>query len=113
MKISKNNAEHYIWGDQCDGWHLVNHTDLSVIHERMPAGTSEARHYHSVSRQFFFVISGTAAMQVDGVTEILNASEGIEIPPKAPHQMMNRSDEDLQFLVISAPHSRGDRIVTE
>lgn len=113
MKISKENAVHYIWGDQCDGWHLVNRPDLSVIHERMPAGTAEVRHYHSQSRQFFFVISGTATMELNGVTEILNASEGIEIPPKAPHQMMNRSDSDLHFLVISAPHSKGDRIIAE
>jgi hypothetical protein len=36
MKISKHNAEHYIWGDNCDGWRLVKIPDLSVIHERMP-----------------------------------------------------------------------------
>jgi hypothetical protein len=40
MKISKLNAEHYIWGDQCDGWHLVSTSDLSIIQERMPAKTS-------------------------------------------------------------------------
>jgi hypothetical protein len=40
MKISKQNAEHYIWGDNCDGWHLVNNKDLSVIHERMPVNTN-------------------------------------------------------------------------
>ena len=21
--VSIDNAEHYIWGDQCDGWHLA------------------------------------------------------------------------------------------
>jgi len=34
LKISKQCAEHYIWGDQCDGWHLVKNNDLSIIHER-------------------------------------------------------------------------------
>lgn len=53
MKMSKQNAAHYIWGAQCDGWHLVQNETLSIIHERMPAGTAEIRHYHSVSRQFF------------------------------------------------------------
>ncbi|MBM7653555.1 hypothetical protein JOC76_003015 [Neobacillus cucumis] len=23
MKVSKNNAEHYIWGNNCDRWYLV------------------------------------------------------------------------------------------
>jgi hypothetical protein len=32
MKISKQNAEHYIWGDSCDDWHLVKSKELSVIH---------------------------------------------------------------------------------
>lgn len=38
MKISKANAEHYLWGGDCDGWHLVKNQNLSVIHERMPSG---------------------------------------------------------------------------
>lgn len=53
MKISKQEAAHYIWGAKCDGWHLVQGETLSVIHERMPAGTTETRHVHSKSRQFF------------------------------------------------------------
>jgi hypothetical protein len=35
-KISRSNAEHYIWGSTCDGWHPVNQPSLSVIRERMP-----------------------------------------------------------------------------
>lgn len=35
-KVSKENAEHYVWGGSCDGWHLVKGQELSVIHERMP-----------------------------------------------------------------------------
>jgi len=34
--ISKDNAEHYVWGDNCDGWYLVNRKDMLVIHEKMP-----------------------------------------------------------------------------
>ncbi len=40
MKISKETAAHYVWGDHCDGWRLVNGQDLSIIHEKMPPGTS-------------------------------------------------------------------------
>ena len=109
MKISKTTAEHYIWGAQCDGWHLVKRPELSVIHERMPAGTSEARHYHRQSRQFFFVLSGTAELEVEGATHRLKPSEGCEVPPGIPHQIMNRSEADVEFLVISHPQTRGDR----
>jgi mannose-6-phosphate isomerase-like protein (cupin superfamily) len=113
MKISKQNAEHYIWGDTCDGWHLVKSKELSVIHERMPVNTSEVRHFHNQTRQFFFVLSGIATLEVNGKRIILNHQEGVEIPPLTPHQMINDSNSDVEFLVISQPTSKGDRILTE
>ena len=45
--ISTSNAEHYRWGDACDGWHLLAGEALSVIEERMPPGTAELRHRHA------------------------------------------------------------------
>lgn len=113
MKISKHNGEHYIWGESCDGWHLVNQHDLSVIHERMPSGTSEVRHYHVKSRQFFFVLSGTAELEMNGETFLLHSQEGLEVAPGVPHQMKNTSDDDVEFLVISHPQTRGDRMVVD
>lgn len=113
MKISKQTAEHYIWGDQCDGWHLVKQNDLSVIHEKMPAHTSEVKHYHQHSRQFFFVLSGSATMEIDGKEIVLQPHEGIEVAPLVHHQMFNKSNEEIQFLVISQPISKGDRILVE
>jgi len=26
--ISKENAEHYVWGEECDGWNLLNRQDM-------------------------------------------------------------------------------------
>lgn len=110
MKISKQNAEHYIWGDNCDGWHLVKNKELSIIHERMPANTTEVMHYHSHARQFFFVLSGIATMEIDGELITLSPNEGIEVPPLIQHQIRNESDQDVEFLVVSQPNSRGDRV---
>ena len=45
-------ALHYVWGENCDGWHLVRTPELAIIQERMPPGTSEARHFHHQARQF-------------------------------------------------------------
>lgn len=113
MKISKHTAEHYLWGDRCDGWHLVKREDLSVIHERMPAGASEVRHYHERARQFFFVLSGTATLEIDGTEIMLRPHEGIEVPPRVPHQMINKSGGDVEFLVISQPTSKVDRVLAD
>ncbi|MEO4052299.1 cupin domain-containing protein [Solibacillus sp. CAU 1738] len=110
MKISKQNAEHYIWGENCDGWHLVKNKELSIIHERMPANTTEVMHYHQQARQFFFVLSGVATIEINGEVITLNSQEGVEVPPLIEHQMRNDSNEDVEFLVISQPNSRGDRV---
>jgi mannose-6-phosphate isomerase-like protein (cupin superfamily) len=111
--ISKSNAEHYTWGDHCDGWHLVKNPQLSVIRERMPAGTTEVRHFHHHAQQFFYILAGQAVMEVDGRLIILTAGEGIWIPPRTSHQMSNESGDQVQFLVISQPPSHGDRVLSE
>lgn len=107
--IDKDTAEHYIWGDQCDGWHLVQHASLSVIHERMPPGTAEVRHAHCQARQFFFVVSGRATFALDGQVETLMEHQGVEVPPGVMHQIQNATDQPIEFLVISQPPSHGDR----
>ena len=66
--MSAGKAEHYQWGNGCDGWHLVNQPALSVIRERMPPGTAEVRHLHRNARQFFFVLSGTVHSERMGNT---------------------------------------------
>lgn len=109
MMISKENAEHYVWGDGCDGWYLINRKDMSVIHEKMPPATREKRHYHASSRQFFFVLQGVLSMELEGEVHDISAQQGIEIPPHAKHQARNNSDAPVEFIVISHPTTRGDR----
>ncbi|MBB6096863.1 mannose-6-phosphate isomerase-like protein (cupin superfamily) [Deinobacterium chartae] len=107
--ISRENAEHYTWGIDCDGWHLVRSADLSVIHERMPPGRAEQRHRHARSRQFFFVLRGVLTLELEGREHTLGAHQGLEVPPGAAHQAINRSDAAAEFLVVSQPRSHGDR----
>ena len=111
--VSRATAEHYTWGRQCDGWHLVKDEKLSVIAEEMPPGTSEVRHFHVRSQQFFWILSGEAVMEIDGHETRLTPGCGMHIHPATPHQIRNRSKEPVQFLVISQPPSHGDRTAVE
>ncbi len=111
MKISKNNSEHYTWGDNCDGWRLMNKPDKSIIQEMMPPGTSEIRHYHEHASQFFFVLSGVLTIELNGEKFELAKHEGLEIPAKTPHQVFNKSGQNVEFMVISQPNATGDRII--
>lgn len=111
--ISKENAEHYIWGDNCDGWHLLKRDDISIIQEKIPPGKFEVKHYHNKSRQFFFILEGEAEMLLDDKVLSLQKNNGIEIPPGAVHKIKNNSSSDLSFIVVSYPKSHGDRIIVE
>ncbi|HLZ42750.1 MAG TPA: cupin domain-containing protein [Candidatus Sulfotelmatobacter sp.] len=110
VAISRDNAEHYRWGVDCDGWYLVRDKSLSVIEEFMPPGAAEVRHYHEHAQQFFYILNGEVLMEVNGEKILLPAGTGIRILPGTHHQVRNPSSDAVRFLVISQPTSRGDRI---
>jgi mannose-6-phosphate isomerase-like protein (cupin superfamily) len=108
--VSRDNAEHYRWGDDCDGWHLVKNKQLSVIEEFMPPGAAEVRHHHERSQQFFYILTGEVLMEINGENMLIPAGRGIRIPPGTRHQVRNPSSGPVRFLVVSQPPSHGDRI---
>lgn len=111
--ISCANAEHYTWGQACDGWFLVKRDEIAVIQERVPPGGFEARHYHERAWQFFYVLDGEATLEVGGQIYVLGPQQGLEIAPGTPHQLRNQTGADLLFTVTSQPNSHGDRVLVE
>jgi mannose-6-phosphate isomerase-like protein (cupin superfamily) len=110
MITSTDNAEHYTWGEQCDGWPLLLSDSLSVIQERMPPGTSEQLHYHERAQQVFYILTGMATFEVEGEVKTVLPNQSIHIPANAKHRISNNGADDLHFLVISEPKTRGDRV---
>jgi mannose-6-phosphate isomerase-like protein (cupin superfamily) len=103
------NAEHYVWGDGCDGWYLLKNPDLSVILERVPPGRGEAKHFHSRARQYFYVLKGKATIEFDDSSITFGAGEGVHVMPGVNHRFSNAGSEAVEFLVISSPTTQGDR----
>jgi mannose-6-phosphate isomerase-like protein (cupin superfamily) len=111
MNMCRRDPElRYFWGEGCEGWHLLAHEQLSVIEERVPAGSHEVNHRHVHARQFFYVLDGQASMLIGEQRFELAAGEGLHVPPGVMHQFRNDSTSDVRVLVISAPPSHGDRI---
>jgi mannose-6-phosphate isomerase-like protein (cupin superfamily) len=110
QNVSIANAEHYTWGDVCDGWHLLKRNDISAIQERVPAGGAEVMHYHDLARQFFYILEGEGTMMFENEAVTMKKGDGLEIPPQVKHQFKNLSNADVHFLVISVPTTRGDRV---
>lgn len=109
-KVNQSTSEHYNWGDICDGWHFLKRDDASIIKERMPPGAFEQMHLHEKSRQFFYILSGTATFRFKDQNIKIGPFEGIEIEQNEAHQIRNEESEFLDFLVFSYPTTRGDRV---
>lgn len=110
MRITKQTAEHYSWGNACDGWHLLKSDSLNVIEEKMPPHTSEQLHCHKIAQQVFYILKGTASFEIAGELHTLSTNESIHIPPQTLHRIFNEGTQDLSFLLISQPMAQNDRI---
>ena len=108
--ITRENAEHYQWGDNADGWHLLKSESLSVIEEQLPAGGREVRHYHQRAQQFFYVLSGGIRIELEGDVHDVVQGSGLHVPAGKGHQVVNHTGQSAVFLVISQPKSHGDRV---
>lgn len=109
--VSRVEAEHYAWGSDSDGWHLLRDPRLSVIEEKMPPGACEVMHFHRHAQQFFYVLAGTALFHVNGEEIRVQPNQGLHIPAGTLHRVVNVSTGFLEFIVISQPPSHGDRVV--
>jgi len=107
---NRSNAEHYVWGEVCDGWRHLSRPDLSVIEERIPPGRGEVKHYHEHARQVFFVLEGELEIEAGSTPARLHPGDSLEIPPRQAHRVWNPGASDARFLVVSAPTSQGDRV---
>lgn len=110
VTVSRDNAEHYRWGDNCDAWYLVKDPQLHVIEEFMPPGAAEIRHHHTQAQQFFYILAGEVIMEIEGETTLIRAGSGIRVMPGKRHQVRNPSSTVARILVISHPPSHGDRV---
>lgn len=73
----------------------------SLAEASLPPGGVTQRHYHKVSEEIYFILEGTALMDLDGVTQDVRPDDAILIPPNAWHQITAKTD--LRFLCCCAP----------
>ena len=113
MVQSIQTAPHFTWGDACDGWWLHQNEKFTVISECMPPNTTELRHYHQHTDQFFYCLQGELWIQLHQEEYTLQANQGLSILAGVPHQVKNKSANHVQFLVFSSPDSHNDRVDLE
>ncbi len=113
ITIDRQTASHYLWGDNCDSWVLVDSPDLSVKQESMPSSAREKLHFHTHAQQFFFVLKGTGSFYSENEKILVGEQKGLLIKPGTQHYIANETDQVLEFLVISQPSTNQDRTTLE
>lgn len=73
----------------------------SLAEASLPSGLATDRHYHRLSEEFYFILEGTAVMELDGETQAVGPGDAILIPAGAWHQITATSD--IRFLCCCAP----------
>ena len=107
--VSKSTKKAYQWGDGGIGWPLVETMSLLVVEETLAPGSSEKHHYHNQAAQCSYMLAGRAVMQfADAQNVEIDTGMASHIPPETCHAIVNQTGEEIRFLVISTPSSRGD-----
>ncbi len=73
----------------------------SLAEASLPAGGTTQKHYHKIAEEIYFILEGTALMDLDGQTQEVGPGDAILIPPNAWHQITARTE--LRFLCCCAP----------
>jgi mannose-6-phosphate isomerase-like protein (cupin superfamily) len=73
----------------------------SLAEASMTPGQVTDRHYHKLCEEFYFLLEGTAQMEIDGETCVVGPGDAILIPAGARHQITAQTK--LRFLCCCAP----------
>ncbi len=87
---------------------LLAHRNSCIVNQslaeaRLPVGGKTLAHYHPKCEEIYYMLEGTAQMQVEDDVRDVGPGDAIAIPPGARHQIINTGDAILKFLCCCAP----------
>ena len=102
----------FIWGNNCHVYQLVNEKQFCIMQETIAPGNEDSMHYHSISDQFLYLLSGSMEVKLIEGEISLKQYQGIMIPSKCLHRVVNHEENEAAVLLtISVPGKVDDRVV--
>ncbi len=80
--------------------HSQAHSLAQIV---IPPGKSSLKHYHPVAEESYYILCGTADLELDGETAALSPGDNVVIRAEQIHQIRNAGDVDLVFLAVCVP----------
>ena len=95
---------------------LLAHRNSCIVNQslaeaRLPVGGQTLPHFHPQCEEIYYLLVGTARMQVEDDIRQVGPGDAIAIPAGARHQITNTGDEELKFLCCCAPAYEDDDTV--
>ena len=78
---------------------------------RLPVGCSFQAHFHEDMQEIFVLIRGTVAMTVGTESIELVEGDAVIVEPEEVHQMTNRCQDDVHYLVFGISSGQGGQTV--
>jgi mannose-6-phosphate isomerase-like protein (cupin superfamily) len=86
----------------------------SLAEARLLPGASTTPHYHRVTEEIYYLLSGQARMRIGEEIRRVGPGDAIAIPPGLIHQITNTGGETLLFLCTCAPaYEHDDTVLVE
>ena len=87
---------------------LLDLTNAPVVQQSLAEATLEPgvatdRHYHRLSEELYFILEGSATMEIDGEIREVGPGDAILIAPGQWHQIRSTDTGKLRFLCCCAP----------
>jgi mannose-6-phosphate isomerase-like protein (cupin superfamily) len=80
----------------------------SLAEARVPVGRQTARHYHPLTEEIYYILSGQGEMHIGDESCAVGPGDAIAIPAGAEHQITNTGREILKFICCCAPGYEND-----
>jgi mannose-6-phosphate isomerase-like protein (cupin superfamily) len=87
------------WKQLINGMHL-NGPWNCVEYVVIPPGASCGRHTHLRTEEIYYILAGTAEMDLNGEVVTLEAGDLVTAPIGTSHGTVNESDESMEFFVV-------------
>jgi len=78
----------------------------SLAEATLEPGSETQAHFHPQTEEWYYLLSGTGLMAVEGETHSVTVGDGIAIPAGTKHQIRNTGSVDLVFLCGCVPAYR-------
>jgi len=101
MKLPQRDVRCFIGTEKMD---TPVHSDrITMGLTEVPAQTDMIPHSHSVEEELIFIIEGTGAATIGGVTEELAPFTAAKFPCGIEHQVRNTGETPMRFVFMFGP----------